>query len=182
MTEEEIRKIVQSISKMLDIDAPSVVFEEYWNGVYLESGLYQGWEYVIFNPNYINTANIYEMFITIAHEVRHTYQATQIRHMIEGDAYDPNAVLWAADMENGVSDTPKDSKQIDAVVFSHFLAAAILNAGLDVVIMTDADEMRVVYDGLKTEHWYKAEYDSVIFCEMDEKVYIGQKDLLNMSL
>lgn len=182
MTEEEIRKIVQSISKMLDIDAPSVVFEEYWNGVYLESGLYQGWEYVIFNPNYINTANIYEMFITIAHEVRHTYQATQIRHMIERDAYDPNAVLWAADMENGVSDTPKDSKQIDAVVFSHFLAAAILNAGFDVVIMTDADEMRVVYDGLKTEHWYKAEYDSVIFYEMDEKVYIGQKDLLNMSL
>jgi hypothetical protein len=53
VTEEEIRKIVHSISKMLDIGAPSVVFEEYWNGVYLESGLYQGWEYVIFNPNYI---------------------------------------------------------------------------------------------------------------------------------
>jgi hypothetical protein len=102
--------------------------------------------------------------------------------MIEGDAYDPNAVLWAADMENSVSDTPKDSKQIDAVVFSHFLAAAILNAGFDVVIMTEADEMRVVYDGLKTEHWYKPEYDSVIFYEMDEKVYIGQKDLLNMPL
>lgn len=62
------------------------------------------------------------MLITIAHEVRHIYQATQIRHMIEGDAYDPNAVLWAADMENGVSDTHKDSKQIDAVVFSHFFA------------------------------------------------------------
>ena len=131
MTEEEIREIVQSISKMLDIDTPSVEFEEYWNGVYLESGLYQGWEYVIFNPNFIKKANIYEVFITIAHEVRHAYQATHIRRMIEGDTYDPNATLWAADMEDGVNDTPEDSKQIDAVVFSHFLAAAILNAGFD---------------------------------------------------
>lgn len=167
---------------MLDIDAPSVEFEEFWDGVYLESGLYQGWEYVIFNPNYIKTASIYEIFVTIAHEVRHTYQATQIRYMIERSAYDPNAVLWAADMEEGVSDTPQDSKQIDAVIFSHFLAAAILDAGFDVAIMTDADEMRIVYEGLKTERWYKSEYDSVIFCEMDEKVYIGQKDLLHISL
>lgn len=177
MTEEEIRKIVQSISKMLDIDAPSVEFEEYWNGVYLESGLYQGWEYVVFNPSYIKTACIEEVFITIAHEVRHAYQATQIRHMIERDTYDPNAVLWAVDMEVGVNDTPKDSKQIDAVVFSHFLAAAILNAGFDVAIMTDTDEMRSVYDGLKTEYWYKPEYDSVIFRERDNMIFIGQKDL-----
>ena len=182
MTEEEIRGIVQSISKMLAIGTPCVEFEQYWNGVYLESGLYQGWEYVIFNPDYVKTACIEEMFITVAHEVRHTYQATQIRRMIEGDTHDPNATIWAADIECGVSDTPEDSKQIDAVVFSHFLAAAILDAGFDVAIMTDADEMRGVYDGLKTEHWYKPEYDSVIFYEKDAMVYIGQKDLLHMAL
>ena len=182
MPEEEIREIVQSISRMLDIDTPSVEFEQCWNGVFLESGLFQGWEYVIFNPDYVKTACIEEMFITIAHEVRHTYQATQIRRMIEGDTYDPNATLWAVDMEDGVNDTPEDSKQIDAVVFSHFLAAAVLNAGFDVAIMDDVDEMRIAYDDLKTEHWYKPEYDSVIFYAADEKVYIGQKDLLHMAL
>ena len=36
MTEEEIKGIVQSISRMLDINSPTVEFEEYWNGVYLE--------------------------------------------------------------------------------------------------------------------------------------------------
>lgn len=102
--------------------------------------------------------------------------------MIEGDTFDSNAVFWVADREVGVSDTPKDSKQIDAVVFSHFLAAAILNEGFDVAIMTNADEMRNVYDGLKKERWYKPEYDSVIFCEKDTMVYIGQRDLLHMAL
>lgn len=181
MTEEEIRNIVQSISKMLDIDTPTVLFEEYWNDIYLESGLYQGWEYVIFNPYYVKTASIETVFLAIAHEVRHTYQATQIRHMIEGDTYDPNATLWAVDMEDGVSDTLEDSKEIDAVVFSHFLAAAILNAGFDVAIMTDADEMRSMFEGLKTESWYKPEYDSVVFYDRENAIYIGQKDLLPNS-
>lgn len=182
MTKAEVEKTTKAVSTILGIEAPKVEFGEYWKGVYLEAGLFQGWDYVVFNPNYIETADIYSVLITIAHEVRHTYQMIQIRNLIQGLPYDPRAEEWNRDCVNGKGDTFEDSKEVDSVIFSYFLISGLTDTGFDIPKMTDAAKMRQVFDGMKLEKWYKPKYDKIIFYEKDEEVYIGDKSLLPKSL
>lgn len=182
MTKREIASIVKTISSVLGIETPQIKYSETQEGVFLEAGLFQGCNLVVFNPEFIKYANDLHICITVAHEVRHIYQMCEVKNMIEGLPHVAEAELWLEDMRNGKSDTPEDSKEVDATIFAHVFVAGVLGVGFDIVKMNNTTIMKKVFESLKGESWYDSKFDNIVFHEKEKCVFIGQKNLLEEAL